>query len=134
VLSIPVGVFQLVDQPFVPFEERRYDASFVGNPDAGGRLSVRARSRRDLLAAADAVRRHRDDIRLQVSTTDTLPWDLSDELTSTYARTMMQSRIALCPRGSSLETYRFFEALRYGCVPVTESLPKATFYDGSPAV
>src|SRR5438874_1644282 len=38
VLSIPVGVFQLVDQPFVPFEERRYDASFVGNPDAGGRL------------------------------------------------------------------------------------------------
>ena len=58
----------------------------------------------------------------------------SDEIADNYSQTMMQSRIALYPRGSSLETYRFFEALKFGCVPLTEPLPSAPYYDGSPAV
>jgi hypothetical protein len=46
----------------------------------------------------------------------------------------MQSRIALCPRGNSLETYRVLEALRSGCVIVAETLPRRDYYAGSPFV
>jgi hypothetical protein len=135
VLHVPVGLFQQMNQPFVPFAQRQYDASFIGSAELDRRhLSIKARSRRDLMEAAQLVTRTRPDIDLMVSTITNQPWELSEDLTSGYASTMMQSRIALCPRGSSLETYRFFEALKFGCVPITEPLPKAPFYHGSPAV
>ena len=47
---------------------------------------------------------------------------------------MMDTRIALCPRGTSFETFRTFEALRAGCVVVAEALPRRWFYDGAPLV
>ena len=51
-----------------------------------------------------------------------------------YLDELVQSRIVLCPRGSSLDTHRFFEALRFGCVPVYEVLPRRPYYRDSPAV
>lgn len=46
----------------------------------------------------------------------------------------MDAKVCLAPRGGSVETYRYFEALRYGCVVITEPLPPTWFYRGSPAV
>ena len=51
-----------------------------------------------------------------------------------YSEKMMDSKICLVPRGTSLETYRFFEAIRYGCIVITEILPSRWFYNGSPAI
>ena len=51
-----------------------------------------------------------------------------------YSRQLMDTKVCLSPRGASVETYRFFEAMRYGCVVVTEPQPPTWFYEGSPAV
>ena len=140
VLPVPVGIYQLADQPFVPFAEREYDASFIGSERTNvgewerRRPSVKARSRQDLFHAARLVERTRPDLRLAVSSIASFPYERSEDVSYGYSRLMMQSRIALCPRGSSLETYRFFEAIKFGCVPVTEPLPALPFYEGSPAV
>jgi hypothetical protein len=47
---------------------------------------------------------------------------------------MAETKICLAPRGSSVETYRFFEALRQGCVVICDRLPPHWFYDGCPAI
>jgi hypothetical protein len=51
-----------------------------------------------------------------------------------YTEIMADTRIALAPRGSSVETYRFFEAMRQGCVVICDRLPPHWFYLGCPAV
>jgi hypothetical protein len=51
-----------------------------------------------------------------------------------YSYEMMRAKICVVPRGTSFETFRFFEAIRYGCVVITEALPRRWFYDGSPAI
>jgi hypothetical protein len=51
-----------------------------------------------------------------------------------YSEKLMNAKICLVPRGTSYETFRFFEALRYGCIVVTEALPSRWFYEGSPAI
>jgi hypothetical protein len=35
-----------------------------------------------------------------------------------YTEIMADTKIALAPRRSSVETYRFFEAMRQGCVVI----------------
>jgi hypothetical protein len=136
VLDIPLGTYLLQDLPLVPFEERTYDLAFLGSEvnwatDLDRRLlSQKTRARRSLLAAAKRLAARRPDLHMALGTIATFH-DAHGHVDS-YSATLNQSRIALCPRGSSLETYRFFEALRCGCVPVTEALPRRDYYDGAP--
>jgi hypothetical protein len=51
-----------------------------------------------------------------------------------YSLEMMDTKICLAPRGSSLETYRLFEAMRSGCVVVADRLPQQWYYEGVPAI
>ena len=51
-----------------------------------------------------------------------------------YSLEMMHTKICLAPRGSSLETYRLFEALRSGCVVIADKQPKKWYYDTVPAI
>ena len=51
-----------------------------------------------------------------------------------YTEIMADTKIALAPRGSSVETYRFFEAMRQGCVVICDRLPPHWFYVGCPAI
>lgn len=53
---------------------------------------------------------------------------------STYSQNLMNAKICLAPRGTTLETYRLFEAMRYGCVIIVESLPSRWFYNGAPII
>ncbi|OKH43886.1 hypothetical protein NIES30_24035 [Phormidium tenue NIES-30] len=53
---------------------------------------------------------------------------------STYSDDMMNAKICLAPRGTTLETYRLLEAMRYGCVTIVESLPDRWFYNGAPII
>ena len=55
-------------------------------------------------------------------------------LTQSYSELVAQTRVCLVPRGNSPETFRFFEALRAGCVVVCESLPDYWFYRGAPVL
>ncbi len=50
-----------------------------------------------------------------------------------YARTLADTKIALCPPGfDSHETIRHWEAMRLGCVVISAPLPPNRFYKGSP--
>jgi len=50
-----------------------------------------------------------------------------------YSEMLYDSKIALCPKGIlSAETFRHFEAMRAGCVIISEQLPQTFFYQGSP--
>ena len=66
-----------------------------------------------------------------------LHWGTASEDTldaDAYSRRMMDSTICPIPRGTSPETYRYFEALRYGCIPITEPLPDHWFYRDAPGI
>lgn len=47
-----------------------------------------------------------------------------------YAEILSRSKIVLSPRGFfNTECFRFYEALRQGCIVITENLPKTDYYD-----
>lgn len=138
VVDVPLGTYLLEDVPFVAFEDRPLDVSYLGSrfnrpKEARRRVPTqKMRSRRELEETIQWLRTCRPDIRL--GTNVIRSFGEASGHRSVYSRMMMDSRIALCPRGGSLETYRFFEAVSVGCVPVTEKLPSRDFYTGSPAV
>jgi hypothetical protein len=51
-----------------------------------------------------------------------------------YSKQMMNAKLCPVPRGTSLESYRFFEALRFGCIPIVEALPARRYYDEAPVI
>ena len=54
---------------------------------------------------------------------------------SVYGETLSQSKVILCPRGYfSTECFRHYEALRAGCIVVSERLPDNHLYKDSPII
>lgn len=54
---------------------------------------------------------------------------------SEYAYRLSHSKIALCPKGfHSSETFRHYEALKAGCIVLSEPLPATWMYEGSPII
>tara|TARA_R110002074_G_scaffold69755_6_gene162368 strand:+ start:190 stop:1089 length:900 start_codon:yes stop_codon:yes gene_type:complete len=51
---------------------------------------------------------------------------------TTFVTEMAISKICLCPRGTSVETFRHTEALRSGCIIISEKLPEAEYYKDCP--
>jgi hypothetical protein len=47
---------------------------------------------------------------------------------------MMDTKICVVPRGTSWETTRLFEGMKYGCVLVTEPLPDRWYLKGVPTI
>ncbi|HEV2121731.1 MAG TPA: glycosyltransferase [Chloroflexota bacterium] len=138
IVVIPLGTYMLKDRPFVPFGERQFDVSFAGSrvnrlKDAKRSIPTqKSRSRRELEAALSLLPRSHPDLQVGLHVVDTFHDAVRHA--DTYSELLMNSRIALCPRGGSLETYRYFEALRCGAVPVSERLPDRSFYTGAPGL
>jgi len=54
---------------------------------------------------------------------------------SAFSKILYNSKIALCPKGFySSETFRHYEALRAGCVVISEKLPDTHLYKESPII
>ncbi|MEX2592082.1 MAG: hypothetical protein WD426_04855 [Anditalea sp.] len=52
-----------------------------------------------------------------------------------YGEVIANSKIILCPNGfTSAESFRHYEAMRAGCVVISEKLPEIDFYRGSPII
>jgi hypothetical protein len=51
-----------------------------------------------------------------------------------YSQRMMDSKICLAPRGTAIDTLRFFEGLRAGCLVVCDHLTDEWFYAGAPVL
>lgn len=52
-----------------------------------------------------------------------------------YSALLQKSRIAICPKGFfTTECFRHYEAMRAGCIIISEPLPKTYFYANSPII
>ena len=148
IYPIPLGYYNQDALQPVPFAERRWSVSFAGSgiepgPVAGwrGRISTpKERARADMLGALAQLAPDRPS---EAITTVALPGfpalqpgedGQARQLTRSYSELLAQTRICLVPRGNSPETFRYFEALRAGCVVVCEPLPDHWFYRGAPTI
>jgi hypothetical protein len=138
VLPVPLGIRAYYERPIVPFADRSFDVMFAGSlvnePGEERRRmpTQKVRFRQDFLRELTAAQQARPDVRFSVRTVPS-HWSAVQKM-GEYLDELSQSRIVLCPRGSSLDTHRFFEAMRYGCVPIYEKQPRRGYYQGSPAV
>ena len=135
---IPLGTFNLLDLPLVPIDERPTHLFFAGSVEHRASLrhrlgSPKTRARSEMLAAVERLGRRRPDLRIDVRL---MPgFDASAAAPGVdYSQALMNARICLAPRGTSVETFRVFEGLRSGCVVVGERLPPHWFYRGGPVI
>ena len=67
-------------------------------------------------------------------TTSSFTESVTSDTGDRYTEIMADTKIALAPRGSSIQTSRYYEAMRQGCVVISDRLPPHWFYAGSPAI
>ena len=125
VYPMPLGPFaDITNKLILPLPERKYDFSFVGQiPDTGTRDCFK----RNL---DKVINETGDKFKFFVKYTDGFSQGLSrDE----YLDVLGQSKVALCPQGAnSDETFRFFESVIMGSIPIVEHLPRLWYYESSP--
>ncbi len=111
----------LCDQHLHPSSPRDLLASFVGNVECGGPEYHRgfaphsswnpdgpgAMARRSMMEAFRGPEFHLEDRRA-----------ISDDDSRHYVNIMSRSKYALAPRGYGLTSFRLYEAIQMGCVPV----------------
>jgi hypothetical protein len=141
-MVVPLGYARQTDLPGKPFGSRRYLVGFLGSIE--NREYSRVSPKR-LSASPKSVARSRMANSLQkmaAAAPDAVFYGTTASFTEStmtgagdrYTEIMADTKIALTPRGSSVETYRFFEAMRQGCVVICDRLPPHWFYLGCPAV
>jgi hypothetical protein len=139
---LPLGYARQTDLPGKPFESRRYLVGFLGSIE---NREYPKYSAKRLLTTPKYVARSRLAESLQklvASDPDSVFYGTTTSFTEStmtgagdrYTEIMADTKIALAPRGSSVETYRFFEAMRQGCVVICDRLPPHWFYTDSPAI
>jgi hypothetical protein len=139
-VELPIGTYNVLDLPITPFARRGVDAFFAGSVvhEPGPKAKLKARvmpkslSRDAMLRNVERLRRH-PQVRLDVRVTEGFQ-DSAASDPAEYSRALMDSRFALVPRGATPETHRFFQALKYGCIVVTDSVPPIWFYERAPIV
>ena len=137
VATIPLGTFNQLDLAPIPIEERPTDVFFAGSVEhersRWQSLSPKTRSRDAMLRAVRRIASDRPHQKIDLRVTSGFE-DSEASSPDAYSRGLMEARVCLAPRGSSIETFRVLEGLRAGCVVVGERLPRHWFYDGSPVV
>jgi hypothetical protein len=139
---LPVGYSNLLDLDLKPFAERPHAAFFAGSVEnqaydwrspARWLGTPKDVARREMLQALEAYRAARPDVPIELRTTADYWTSMGDD-PSRYSRGLMDARICLAPRGTTVETYRVFEGLRYGCVVIADPLPRTWYYEDAPIV
>ena len=141
-MVLPLGYARQTDLPGKPFESRRYLVGFLGSIE---NREYPKFSPKRLVATPKVIARSRmaDSLRrLAAWAPESVFYGTTASFTEStmtgagdrYTEIMADTKIALAPRGSSVETYRFFEAMRQGCVVICDRLPPHWFYVGCPAV
>jgi hypothetical protein len=146
VTSIPLGYFSTPTQiDIVPIKERLYNISFIGclNRNRIGLASHLSGINRTMISFG-LIFFKKFTLKI-INTIVQSKWnrDLYEfnpdfnsgkngELFSYFLR---HSKIALCPRGwVNSETFRLYEAMRFGCVVITEELPDREYYKNIPVI
>lgn len=126
VYPIPIGTFVDFDNDLYikPMPERKYDFTFIGQiPHTGTRDGFK----RNLDAL---IKNTGSKYKYFIQYTSGFNSGLSHD---EYLELLNDSKIVLCPQGAySLETFRFFEAIKMGAFPMVENLPRLWYYESAP--
>jgi hypothetical protein len=136
--TIPLGTYNQLELPIVPIDERPTDIFFAGSIEHHHRLRHRlgdpkSRSRREMMTAVDQLVRRRPELRAELRATTSFEASAAAPAAD-YSQALMNAKVCLAPRGTSPETFRFFEGMRTGCVVVGGGLPPHWFYEGAPMI
>jgi len=144
IVPMPLGFSHQRERPFVPWDERDIDAFFAGSTvfvtDRGGSvrkqlrsrgLAVKTLHRNAMTAAMEQLREERPDLNVLL---DIVPSNQVTDKRDVYSDRMAATRFSIDPRGTSRESFRFFEAARVGAVPVVTALPAGGLYAGAPVL
>lgn len=138
--SLPLGYFFDPGAPPAGIRQRDVGFSFAGSveyvPNEGFNLRrvlapPKLVSRRMMAVALEAYLKRRPNSGV-VKRTDHFMESIGNR--EEYLTLLKRSKIVVCPRGETSETYRFFEAAACGCAIICEPLPLAWYYEGQPAV
>jgi hypothetical protein len=123
---LPLGPFVNCDNmpDPQPIPDRKYDFTFIGQiPDTGTRDFFKR-------GLDKLMKETGDKFNYYVEITDGFGKGLSHD---DYIGLLNDSKVVLCPPGaSSPETFRFFEAIKMGALPVVERLPPLWYYREAP--
>jgi Exostosin family len=146
IYTIPLGYYNQLNTKPQNISERTYDVFFAGSVDNDsydpgslksfiGKLlkPPKTQSRQKMISNLYKFQSKCLNSKVKLSLTSGF-YSMTEEDIQTYATQLMNSKICLIPRGTSYETYRFYEAIRFGCIPIIEPLPSRWFYDDSPAI
>jgi hypothetical protein len=137
-LHIPLGIFSNFEPKPKPIMERSIDYAFLGSIGFGERFRnwkhhlitpPKIFSRNQMLAAFHKVSAKFNG---KVYTTGDFFESIKHE--ASYEEVLADTKISVCPRGTSYETFRFFESCKAGCVVICEALPDVWFYKNHPAI
>tara|TARA_R110000824_G_scaffold46485_2_gene133518 strand:+ start:8404 stop:9222 length:819 start_codon:yes stop_codon:yes gene_type:complete len=121
VTAIPLCELQGVEDRNIPISERKYDWSWMGQFDPYRRVEFR-----------DAIDTLAKNEKLTSKVLWYEGWNNGESIES-YSDVINQTKIMPVPRGSgSLESFRFFEALKCGCIPMCTQQPHVDFYNVAP--
>jgi hypothetical protein len=141
VFVIPLGYNKQIELPIKKIHERKYDTSFMGsishrnNKHFSIRSSVKNPKEisRNLMIRSLIKLKEENKFKIFISSFSSFT-DPNKSSSDEYSKILMESKICLAPQGTSLETFRFFEGIRYGCIVIAEVLPGHWFYKDSPAI
>lgn len=146
VTSLPLGCFVMGSYPIsIPMDERLFNISFIGclnrnriqlaSDLSGIRVSWISlgmlffhKMTLNILNQLIQWKWNRDYYQFNTDFNKGLDGEL-------YSYFLKQSKIALCPRGwCNSETFRLYEAMRAGCVVISEELPDRPYYKNIPVI
>jgi hypothetical protein len=139
VFTIPVGSGHTVDLEVRPLVDRHWDIAFLGSVDNGNTggwwraflESPKTVSRRSMMRELERLSRTRPDLKILTAEVDGFTAAVGSDPIS-YSQALADTKVALVPRGTNPETYRYLEAHRLGAIPVGEPLPAHPFYFQNP--
>tara|TARA_R110002020_G_scaffold216442_2_gene424116 strand:- start:804 stop:1712 length:909 start_codon:yes stop_codon:yes gene_type:complete len=125
VYPLPLGPFRdMQTENIKPLPERKYDFCFIGQIPHTGTRDYFKRNLDDLIEKTG------DKFKYYVKFTSGFSGGLNPE---EYAAILGDSKLSLCPQGAnSFETFRFFESIMMGAIPVVETLPRFWYYEQAP--
>ncbi|MDB4883299.1 MAG: exostosin family protein [Gemmatimonadetes bacterium] len=141
-LDVPAGYHNQIDLPVRDVRSRAIDVLFNGSihHDAIQRAGIRGALEtpkslaRGLMAKALlALKDARPDLNVQVAVTSSYHQSESADPRE-YSERLMDAKICVVPRGTTWETTRYYEALRYGCIVIREWLPEQWYLRDAPGI
>ncbi|QLE56526.1 glycosyltransferase family 1 protein [Nostoc sp. TCL26-01] len=142
IYDIPLGYKNSKDLPIKPLETRLYDTYFSGSilhttlPIWSLKRwlgTPKIIARKLMISSLKKLQAKNRNLHIELSITAGYHNRTNKEERS-YCETMMDTKICVVPRGTSFETTRLFEGMKYGCVVVAEALPQRWYLDGAPII